>query len=84
MLILEIGFALLLMTGMAILLKRQSGPTRSVAHVLSPDASIRLASDPHRSFRGERPRVPTARISPHRPLAARRNLVDAMKTGADG
>ena len=33
-LILEIGFALLLVAGVAILLRRHSGPTRSVAHVL--------------------------------------------------
>jgi hypothetical protein len=33
-LILEIGLALLIGTGVVILLKRQSGPTRSVAHVL--------------------------------------------------
>ena len=34
MLILEVGFALLLLAGVVILLKRHSGPTRSVAHVL--------------------------------------------------
>lgn len=34
MLILEIGVALLLVAGVFIFLKRHSGPTRSVAHVL--------------------------------------------------
>lgn len=34
MLILEIGLALLVLTGAGILLKRRSGPTRSVAQVL--------------------------------------------------
>jgi len=34
MLILEIGFALLLLTGVAVVLRRHSGPTRSIAHVL--------------------------------------------------
>jgi hypothetical protein len=33
-LIVEIGFAVLLIAGVVIFLKRQSGPTRSVAHVL--------------------------------------------------
>ena len=34
MLFLELGFALLLMTGVAVVLRRHSGPTRSIAHVL--------------------------------------------------
>jgi hypothetical protein len=33
-LIVEIGFAVLLVAGVVIFLKRHSGPTRSVAHVL--------------------------------------------------